>query len=153
MDADLLALAREAVAAPGWRWLPGMRAIRPDGSFPLRVVQVGAEPAYAHEEPAHPDGWVSAARGLWGTDLPDLADPCTLGGLLALVREAWGDGGIYACHMDGYDAYEWVCIVDTERLAPRHDFPHTRSGVTWFDGESEPAALVAALRAAPKEGG
>ena len=80
-----IALARRAVAAPGWRRLHGMRFVRPDGGLPLRMV---AEYCYAHEgETGHK---IQAASGLRFDDLPDLSDPLTALGLLALVRERWG---------------------------------------------------------------
>jgi hypothetical protein len=81
--------------------------------------------------------------------LPDLTDPATLGCLLALVREAWGDDTVYASNLKGYVGYDWVCIVDTSTLTPGKVYPHTRHGVTYFCGLTEAEALVAALEAAP----
>jgi hypothetical protein len=62
--------------------------------------------------------------------LPDLTDPATVGCLLALVREAWGDQMMFAFP----DAFpdRWT-VVDV-------DIGHH---------ETEAAALVAALEAAP----
>jgi hypothetical protein len=66
--------------------------------------------------------------------LPDLSDPATLGCLLALVREAWGDPLMQAMNAGG----GWVGF----RPAP-----------IWTDKEgcydTEAEALVAALEAAP----
>lgn len=64
---------------------------------------------------------------------PDLTDPATLGCLLQLVREAWGDpraGVAYDCEGDG--CWEW-------RAKGRR--------ASWHLTEAE--ALVAALEAAP----
>lgn len=81
MNADLEALARRAVACRHWRWMLGMttqggcRVLRrdPDGYTIGYPVKIG------HMTEVRRDA------------LPDLSDPATLGCLLALVREAWGD--------------------------------------------------------------
>lgn len=66
MTPELEALGRRAVACKGFRWMPGMA-----------------------------DCWGGRVREGDGLDrssaFPDLTDPATLGCLLALVREAWGD--------------------------------------------------------------
>jgi len=82
-----------------------------------------AEPAGdAYEIGWHNPGWHT----------PDLSDPATLGCLLALVREAWGDDSAVA-----YNEYRRIYYTcDGDR--------------TYSEGEpSEAAALVAALEAAP----
>jgi len=75
---EAIDLSRRAVAAKGWRWLP--RMVDTDGNTYLggdrwvlngRVVEV-----------FHPRCDVF---------IPDLSDPATVGCLLALVREAWGE--------------------------------------------------------------
>ena len=68
---------------------------------------------------------------------PDLSDPATLGCVLALVREAWGEDCAYACvvgvHGDG---------------SPKWAVRDIRHGA--FAGfQTEAAALVAALESAP----
>ena len=64
--------------------------------------------------------------------LPDLTDPATLGCLLALVREAWGRPAAYV----RWSALEgiWICMI---------------KGYPPHAADSEAAALVAALLAAP----
>ena len=84
MTEHQIALARRAVAAPGWRRLHGVRFVRPDGSYPLRMVGEGC---YAHEGETGIS--IPAATDLLPSDLPDLSDPLTALGLLALVRERW----------------------------------------------------------------
>jgi hypothetical protein len=67
-------------------------------------------------------------------DLPDLTDPATLGCLLALVREAWGDPsvGIFRSAL----GQEWCVLIQ-------------KGGLQGFHAPTEAAALVAALEAAP----
>jgi hypothetical protein len=85
-------LGRRAVACKDWRWMPGMRAVhRQDGS--LGVVTV-YHPQTSNSAPRviHCGGnrWDMSLHGPYW---PSLRDPATLGCLLALVREAWGDEG------------------------------------------------------------
>lgn len=107
MTEDNIALAKRLVACKGWRWMPGMA-----------------------------DTWGGRVREGDGIDrikaLPDLTDPATLGCLLALVREAWGDPKAYVRAGRGW---EWVTDFYVERRPPH--------------GETEAEALVAALEAAP----
>ena len=73
MSPELIELARRAIACKGWRWMPGMLAIRWTG--PCRG---------SHR---YTDAEVRAGVTFYrGT--PDLSDPATLGCLLALVRES-----------------------------------------------------------------
>ena len=67
--------------------------------------------------------------------IPDLTDPATLGCLLALVREACGDPWIRV----EPGSRGWYCI---------HSRPPAGGGIPG-NGETEAAALVAALEAAP----
>ena len=122
MNTEIENLARRAVACKGWRWMPGMRATWPDDSRPGRRYE---------------RGWVSDYSGkekFGCTDehaLPDLTDPATIGCVLALVREAWGDPCMYLAPADGW----YVGNGARASMAGR--------------GPTEGAALVAALEAAP----
>jgi hypothetical protein len=91
-------LAERAVACKGWRWMPGML----DADEPVcRIVRVTSDDqhdgqfldyGWPDEEGDDPDGIVvSSEYGPHGNFLPDLDDPATLGCLLVLVREAWGE--------------------------------------------------------------
>jgi hypothetical protein len=120
---------KRAVACRGWRWTPGMRTVDA-----MRVI---------HDPDRWPDrpcalregGWIDTAppRPL-GDDLPDFADPATIGCLLALVREAWGQDDMGASRYHG----RW-CIEVTPREGQHYA----------FYGDTEAEALVAALKAAP----
>lgn len=126
MTDELIELGKRAVACKGWRWMPGMRT-----AGAMRVI---------HDPDRWPDrpcairegGWVDTAppRPL-GDDLPDLTDPATLGCLLALVREAWGQD-TWVQHED-----EWTCFVVLD-----NQLDH-------YCGTSEAEALVATLESAP----
>jgi hypothetical protein len=126
-------LARRAVACPGWRWMPGMLGLSAKAGL-WRVEQAdltalfgaGAGPASIHEV------------GAW---LPDLTDPATLGCLLALVREAWGDSAMSVTA--GYTKdrkVEWEV---------EHPHPDSLPEALWTYFDTEAEALVAALETAP----
>ena len=127
-------LGRRAVTCKAWRWMPGMllrcaeRIITSDGLGGTETSRL---------EFFKPSSWSSDSRLTpmskdemrW--ELPDLRDPATVGCLLALVREAWGDPAI--------------CIVEEHR-----DWSARLNGLSlcaFADTEAE--ALVAALEAAP----
>ena len=116
-------LAKRATACKHWRWLPGMRystdSWRTEGFD--RVPERAATVAYAE--------WLTTGR------IPDLTDPCTLGGLLALVREARKDPTYLP---------KFLPLVTGARWAVEPISPHPE---TWY--ETEAAALIAALEAAP----
>jgi hypothetical protein len=124
MTEEQIALARRAVACKGWRWMPGMLT-----SFNARhlgrhlwVDQGSSVVVYADQNEG---------------EVPDLTDPATLGCLLALVREAWGDSEM---HMT-LGAKGWVWLTGESRV---YDVVMPINA-----GASEAEALVAALEAAP----
>jgi len=129
---NLEELARRAVACKRWRWMPGMLVVYPpsvsahleskEGPFPGLKVTVCFRHTERDEEP------------YTGTR-PDLTDPATLGCLLALVREAWGQG-VYLLPDGGW-------YVKGARL---QDGSTIGLGIC---AASEEEALVAALEAAP----
>jgi hypothetical protein len=123
MTPEMLDLARRAVACRGFRWMPGMLAVEqavPGMALSARPVRVDD---YWHEV------------GVW---LPDLTDPATLGCLLALVREAWGDPSLSV--LFDHDGCKWrVGRWEDDGLALRCRCADT-----------EAHALVAALEAAPR---
>lgn len=57
-------LAKRAIAAKGWKWMPGMRLV--DGGFAIRLLG-DDEPGDGFDRREHPRA------------LPDLDDPATLG--------------------------------------------------------------------------
>jgi hypothetical protein len=123
-------LARRAVACKGWRWLPGMKT---NSKF-SRVVAVDSDTGFpcAAEQGATNDD----CHAVWLDDvplLPDLADPATLGCLLALVREAWAHP--YLCVVG--DLSGWRIDAVTAAVAGLHSYA------------IEAEALVVALEVAP----
>lgn len=129
MTDEMIALARRAarraVACKGWKWMRGMNTTTGD-TF---IAFSDCDEAYWL---AHPDDpcEVEPIAGL----LPDLTDPATLGCLLALVREAWGDPTLHV-----------VCAGGSVELGVWH----ARWGTSSRRGATEAEALVAALEAAP----
>ena len=140
MDSELMDLARRAVACRGWRWMAGVRTMAPSGDY-YRAVGSGETGCFVRESDAAilAYGGGCAAEQLYNS-LPDLTDPATLGCLLALVREAHGTCS--ALH-DADDGDWWLVraasLLDDKKRALALTDPH----------DTEPAALVAALEAAP----
>jgi hypothetical protein len=130
-------LARRAVAAPHWRWMPGMVALDSTGEeHPGRVIDDRKSLVYEDADGAIHEGVVSRS------DLPDLSDPATVGALLALVREAWEPhrGSDYiASTMHTGSGWGVGARYGSEGLA----------AIVLPTYETEAAALVAALEAAP----
>ena len=118
-------LAQRAVACKRWKWLPGMSIS--DGLLHDRICT------------AWEDGKLEV-RDMYIHDasewLPDLADPATLGCLLALVREAW------------QDPMAFVFPVPAER---KYAIRCTQPGQygSYYEGKSEVDVLVKALEDAP----
>lgn len=127
---DYTDLARRAVACTHWRWVPGMLT-----SCRVRVTEGGADYLIGHKSGATRDGGGWVDTGDSAGFLPDLDDPATIGCLLALVREAWGDPSV-SCTMT-FGGWWRVLVMLPDRLV-RH-----------YHGPTEAAALVAALEAAP----
>ena len=134
MTDEQKALARRAVACVGFRWLPGMLALPSEGMMAV-PVRLADEHEWPHDI---------------GLRVPDLRDPATLGCLLALVREAYGDPALYVRlsdttrQSDGVRAWEVLGWLDSSRR------PDGRGG-SWrgWGYASEAEALVAALESAP----
>ena len=118
MNSEMTDLAREAVACDGWRWMPGMRAEWQGLCREYSAIVVGIE-----------QGCPRMTNGHIRQDaLPDLESPATLGCLLHLVREVWGDPGACCYPTNGGG---WLCL---------HSTANTRR-------PTEAHALVAALKA------
>ena len=109
-------LGMRAIACPRWRWLPGM-AFAAEGDL-WRVQTLG------HASQVH------ACR------LPDLSDPATIGGLLALVREGL-HGTVWVEYRPQEPWAGWVVWVDSPDLS-RRAIGHA---------DTEAGALVQALEA------
>ena len=101
MTEHQIALARRAVAAPGWRWLPGMLT-----ACRVRVHECGPDYIIGHRPgPTKDGGGMVDTMDLSGF-VPDLTDPLTALGLLALVRERWGDPTL--CVVFDHDDGTWA---------------------------------------------
>ncbi len=112
-------------APKGWRWGLGSADLEGD-----RVVALSLNglPVWARD--------VSRGGVLERDHVPDFNDPATLGCLLALVREAWGDPNA-SCGVIGLSrkgTYVWSVCGEDEPICME---------------ATEAEALVAALEAAP----
>lgn len=139
IDDEAIELGARAVACKGWRWLPGMRVIgMAAGRVQVRLVAQSEDAMAVGAEWAYGDCYQET--GLPGPEVvPDLRDPATLGCLLALVREAWGDPTIHLTCVDSLEAgqYDWSVRSVADKWSSD------------LLSDSEAHALVAALEAAP----
>jgi len=140
---QLKALAQRAVESKGWRWMPGMRDLRTvlDSSRvryigPKNGLRLWAIPSTDIEtgEFDASIGWVDTYQSNDHELLPDLSDPATLGCLLALVREVWGED---ARPLKTDYFAKWVVVHGN------------RADDCSYPQPTEAEALVAALEAAP----
>lgn len=111
MKYELDILAERAVKSSKWSWRSGMMTV--DGRRIAQGEMIDAD------------------------ELPELADPATLGALMGLLRWLYNDRGMFV-EPDGDDTTRWAVY----RCVSKGD---KRVGY----GNSEAAALVAALEAAP----
>jgi hypothetical protein len=119
-------LARRAVACKAWRWMPGMLCNWG------RVLWVGDGYAFIWQQAV-------TLQPMPKNAVPQLVDRATLGCLLHLVREAWGDDGAHVRRIfrpGGAERWtcEWLCH------APGIAYPLLQT-----IGATEAEALVKAL--------
>jgi hypothetical protein len=86
--------------------------------------------AWVAKEESHASGFRVEMDGC----VPDLTDPATLGCLLALVREAWGDPAAHCEQLFRRISGDWAVFDQSGGLVAK--------------GATEAEALVAALEAA-----
>ena len=135
MNEEQISLARRAVACRGWKWMSGMAT--DEGH---RVVLVDTDIVWMVYE-----GEGKCKPGCVEDFAPDLTDPATLGCLLALVREAWGDEVMTCARVDVFDDY----IAPLPGGYPYGVLREGRRRAFKYSFASEAEALVAALEAAP----
>ena len=145
-------LARRAVACRHWRWAPGM-LIKTVGGPTDRIAGIDSTYIHAWAESQQTEN----PRGMWiryrldrmnKHGVPDLSDPATVGALLALVREAVepqrapGDWPIVCTYQS--QAKQWGVGAWLNESGKA-----TFAALVLPTYETEAAALVAALEAAP----
>ena len=136
-------VAKRAVACPKWKWMAGMLLLGQDQTYRLTYVWHGDIEEEDEEDEFHGLAPILQSGGhqnhpAWGWPapesgwLPDLEDPATLGCLLAMVRDVWGDENAFVDRRGG-----WACCVSSKGPLHGHDLE--------FCGETEAEALVTAL--------
>lgn len=95
-------MSDDVTRRPWWRWMPGML-----DDCGVRVVGV--------------DGpWAMVTSGVHGADVymalasslrPNMADPATLGCLMALARELWGDRQAHLLTTHGQEGSLWWALA------------------------------------------
>lgn len=128
-EETLAELGRRAVACKHFRWLPGMLML--DEGWGIRYLW--SDDTWHHGVARDGQSWVRMLHGR--LFVPDLSDPATLGCLLHLVREVYGNQKLWAFTVEDKRG-NWSVTVRTTPQA-------------WFYGHTEAEALVAALETAP----
>jgi len=121
------------IFAKNFRWAGGMKSLPDEHRRVYRYCEYpGSGKAGTWEQ-------VEGPRLLRMVDADSLEldpdDPATLGALLGLVREVWGDPNAFVDPRGG-----WCCCVSSKGPLHGHDLE--------FEGETEYEALLEALEAA-----
>lgn len=125
-------LARRAVKAAGWRWMPGMVIVLHNCAH--RIDTATEFGVYTDIRAGNAD--IRATHHQYGgAGVPDLDDGATKGCLLALVRERWGIPGLGA----HFDPLPGVWVFADPLMLPE--------GLRRIGSDTEAEALVAALEA------
>lgn len=119
MDNNLTEISERLIACKGFRWMPGLQTL---GEW--RIINVDADGVEVVTDLGEVVLFHSGDLPHIASSLPDLTDPATLGCLLQLVRDAWGDP--YLCcvgdretgwRLDGYAAVEDIHSYSSEAEA------------------------------------
>jgi hypothetical protein len=122
----------------------------------ITVAEDGIPAEWSHKPPEGISRIITAwgtpgwAADVWGSAIPDLSDPATLGCLVVLAREALGEPGAYAAHYDGSWTIERDDGAESEGYHDGGEWGLNGSG-DFISEPSEPAVWVAALEAAGRK--
>jgi hypothetical protein len=123
-------------AAGRVRWMPGLSTNI--GARILRVSHAGTD--MQHMLVASDHGAVFFVGDVDSDERPDFADPATIGCLLHQAREAWDSPRLQTSPMLQPAPLEWICYPNACEDDGRR-----------YLGDSEPAAILAAIAAAPSK--
>ena len=136
METSLNEISERLIACKGFRWMPGMRTL---GDW--RIINVDADGVEVVTDLGEVVLFHSGDLPHIASSLPDLTDPATLGCVLSLVREKWGNHAMTLAN--GFEEPKEVWSVHDGRISEM-SYGHQVSY-----GHTEAEALVAALEAAP----
>ena len=126
-------IARAWTQWSGWEWRPGMRVHTYEDDDPTRLVSCVEGEHWAYD-PADREGWPCTPMR------PDTDDPATMGAILGLVREAWGDPLLHVACSIVNSEWSWYAAHSSH---PGPCLP--------CNGNTEIEVLLAAALAAPVE--
>lgn len=127
--------ARAMAACKGCRWLPGMAARYIDGGDSHRVLAVSDRLTGINGVGLLLDIDGTRQAKYPADYVPDLDDAVTVAALICVVRKAHGDPSMAAVFFNGRWAVVRGLILSALSVTP-------------WTGDTEPAALLAALQAA-----
>lgn len=135
MERDMQEISEKLIKSKHFRWMPGMRTL---GDW--RVINVDADGVEVVTDLGEVVLFHSGDLPHISSSLPDLNDPATLGCLLSLVREKWGNHAMTVAN--GFEEPKEVWSMHDGRISEM-SYGHQVSY-----GHTEAEALVAALEAA-----
>ena len=133
--------AKRAIACKGWKWTRGMLV---GNGWSVLWLYDNGDICVGYAGDDRPPRRMKPAECVGPLWHPELSDPATLGCLLRLVREAWGDSTLALLPVDESIPTRWAWCEDGLRAPAMLAKAYNDYG--W---ESEALAMVLLLEEAP----